>query len=68
MSFLLFADLVLLAFSEQGLQHALDRNKEIDTRLVKQTQFCANFIALWGFETPHSCQYLNRSLFGPHFI
>ena len=35
--------------------------------LVKLTQFCVNFIALWlqngSFQTPQSCQFLNRSLF-----
>jgi len=35
--------------------------------LVKLTQFCVSFIVLWSqngsFETPQSCQFLNRSLF-----
>jgi len=34
--------------------------------LVKQTQFCVSFIALWwrnwSFQTPQSCQFSNRSL------
>ena len=36
-------------------------------RLLKLTQFCVSFIALWSqngrFQTPQSCQFLNRSLF-----
>jgi len=35
--------------------------------LVKLTQFCVNLIALWlqngSFQTPQSCQFLNRYLF-----
>jgi len=35
--------------------------------LIKQTQFCVNFIALWSrngsFQTQRSCQFLNRSVF-----
>jgi len=35
--------------------------------LVKQTQFCVSFIALWlrngSFQTPQSCQFLNPSVF-----
>ena len=43
------------------------RNKEIDTNgLVKQTQFCASFIAPWlrnGFQRSQNFHFVHRSLF-----
>jgi len=43
------------------------RNKGLIHGLVKQTQFCVNFIALClqngSFQTPQSCQFSNQSLF-----
>jgi len=43
------------------------RNKGIDTRIGKETQFYVSFIAPWwrngSFQRPQSCQFLNGSLF-----
>jgi len=56
-------------FKHLGVVFASDArwSKEIDKRMVKLTQFCVSFVALWpqneSFQTPQSCHFSNRSLF-----
>jgi len=45
----------------------MEGGKDLIHGLVKQTQFCLSFIALWSqngsFQTPRCCQFINRSFF-----
>jgi len=52
-----------VVFSSDGRRSAM----RLIHGLVKLTQFCVSFIALWpqngSFQTPQRCQFSNRSLF-----
>jgi len=55
--------------SSTGGIHECQKAEQGDwyTEMVKPTQFCVRFIALWSqsvsFQAPKSCHFLNRSLF-----